>query len=60
MVPAEQMINMVKTIQAAGGKAELVLFPDEGHGWRQAKSIQTTLERELSFFGEVLGLANGA
>ncbi|KAL4256389.1 Xaa-Pro dipeptidyl-peptidase/Cocaine esterase [Pleurotus pulmonarius] len=60
VVPAEQMINMVKTIQAAGGKAELVLFPDEGHGWRQAKSIQTTLERELSFFGEVLGLANGA
>ncbi|KDQ26376.1 hypothetical protein PLEOSDRAFT_1043609 [Pleurotus ostreatus PC15] len=60
VVPAEQMINMVKTIQAAGGKAELVLFPDEGHGWRQAKSIQTTLERELSFFSEVLGLENGA
>ncbi|KAJ8508281.1 hypothetical protein ONZ45_g9438 [Pleurotus djamor] len=58
VVPADQMINMVKIIQDAGGKAELVLFLDEGHGWRQAKSVQTALERELLFFGEVLGLAN--
>ncbi|KZT44034.1 alpha/beta-hydrolase [Sistotremastrum suecicum HHB10207 ss-3] len=58
VVPADQMINMVETIKARGGKAELILFPDEGHGWRQASSVQTTLEKELTFFNEVLGFKN--
>ncbi|KAI0042687.1 alpha/beta-hydrolase [Auriscalpium vulgare] len=60
VVPAEQMINMVKIIKDAGGKAELVLFPDEGHGWRQAKSVQIALEKQLAFFNDVLGFENNA
>ncbi|KAJ6619805.1 Alpha/Beta hydrolase protein [Mycena sp. CBHHK59/15] len=58
IVPADQMINMVETIKARGGKVDLVLFPDEGHGWRQASTVQTVLEKELMFFNEVLGLEN--
>lgn len=56
VVPVGQMISMVNTIKDAGGKTELVLFPDGGHEWRQAKTIQTTLERELAFFSEAIGL----
>ncbi|KAJ7019907.1 Alpha/Beta hydrolase protein, partial [Mycena alexandri] len=33
VIPAQQM---VETIKAQGGKVDLVLFPGEGHGWRQA------------------------
>ena len=60
VVPADQMINMVKTIKDRGGKADLVLFPGEGHGWRKASTIQTALEKELEWFNEVLGLDNNA
>jgi dipeptidyl aminopeptidase/acylaminoacyl peptidase len=52
------MIDMVKKIKDGGGKADIVLFPNEGHGWREASTIQTVLEREMQFFNEVLGLEN--
>ncbi|KAJ6612726.1 alpha/beta-hydrolase [Mycena sp. CBHHK59/15] len=58
VVPAHQMTDMVNTIKARGGKVDLVLFPDEGHGWRQASTIQTVLEREMMFFNDVLELEN--
>ena len=54
------MITMVNTIKARGGKADLILFPNEGHGWRQSSTIQTALEKQLEFFNEVLGLTNQA
>lgn len=59
-MPAEQMIIMVDTIKKNGGKVELILFANEGHGWRYASTIQTALERQLEFFNEVLGLDNKA
>lgn len=52
------MIIMVNTIKEHGGKVDLILFPDEGHGWRYSSTIQTALERQLEFFNEVLGLKN--
>ncbi|KAF7369337.1 Alpha/beta-hydrolase [Mycena venus] len=58
VIPAEQMIEMVQTIKARNGKVDLILFPGEGHGWRKASTVQTVLERELSFFNEVLELEN--
>ncbi|KAJ7869019.1 alpha beta-hydrolase [Mycena leptocephala] len=58
VVPATQMIDMVKKIKDGGGKADILLFPNEGHGWREASTIQTVLEREMLFFNEVLGLEN--
>ena len=58
MVPADQMIDMVEQIKARGSKVELIIFPNEGHGWRQASTIKTALENQLKFFNEVLGLRN--
>ncbi|KAF8198339.1 alpha beta-hydrolase [Mycena galopus ATCC 62051] len=58
VIPAEQMVEMVQKIKERNGKVDLVLFAGEGHGWRKASTIQTVLERELSFFNEVLGLQN--
>ncbi|KAI0049441.1 alpha/beta-hydrolase [Auriscalpium vulgare] len=50
---ADPMVKMVKAIEIAGGKAELVLFPD---GRNHAKTVQAVLEKELAFFKRVLGL----
>ncbi|KAJ7887476.1 alpha/beta-hydrolase [Mycena olivaceomarginata] len=58
VVPADQMVEMVKKIKERKGKVDLVLFPGEGHGWRKASTVQTVLEREMVFFNEVLGLEN--
>jgi len=58
VIPAQQMIEMVDTMKQRGSKVELVLFEGEGHGWRKASTIQTALERELTFFNEVLGFEN--
>ena len=52
------MIDMVDTIQKQGGKAELVLFPGEGHGWRKAETMRTALEKQLEFFNDAFGLKN--
>lgn len=49
---------MVDTLKKAGSKVEIVLFPNEGHGWREASTVQTVLEREMVFYNEVLGLEN--
>ncbi|KAJ7728957.1 Alpha/Beta hydrolase protein [Mycena maculata] len=58
VIPAEQMIEMVRKIKERKGKADIVLFPGEGHGWRKASTMRTVLEREMSFFNKVLGLEN--
>ena len=52
------MIEMVKELKAHGKKVELILFDGEGHGWRKSSTMRATLEKELSWFGEVLGLQN--
>ena len=52
------MVEMVKTIKGVGGKADIVLFDGEGHGWRKSSTIRAALEKELEWFGEVLGLKN--
>jgi dipeptidyl aminopeptidase/acylaminoacyl peptidase len=39
---------------------EYVLYPDEGHGFRSAKTIVDSLERELAFLGRVFGFTPSA
>lgn len=58
VIPAPQMIAMVDAIKKQGGKAELVIFPGEGHGWRKASTMKTALEKQLEYFNEALGLHN--
>ena len=50
------MIEMVDTIKNVKGKADMVIFDGEGHGWRKAETIETTLEKELIFWEEILNL----
>ena len=50
------MENMVQTVLENGGKAELVLFEGEGHGWRKASTVKSVLEKELSFLKSVFHL----
>ena len=50
------MVDMAKTINGVGGKAEIIVFDGEGHGWRKAETMETTLLEELKFWKSVLGL----
>ncbi|CAL1697607.1 unnamed protein product [Somion occarium] len=58
VIPAPQMVAMVEAIKKQGGKAELVLFEGEGHGWRKASTIKTVLEKQLEYFDDALHFVN--
>ena len=54
IVPPNQAEVMYKALFKKGLKTEMVLYPEEEHGFRQASNIQDALERELKFYKEVL------
>jgi len=47
---------MAAALRARGVRADLVLFPGEGHGFRRAESIVRALGAENAFYRDVLGL----
>lgn len=49
----DQAVAMLETVTKHGGRAELHIFEGEGHGWRQAKTIQEALEREIEWYRDV-------
>lgn len=53
VVPPNQAEAMVAALTAKGIKNAYVTFPEEGHGFRQAESIQKAIEAELGFYLEV-------
>lgn len=53
VVPPNQAEAMVAALTAKGIKNAYVTFADEGHGFRQAESIQKAIEAELGFYREV-------
>ncbi|KAI0711157.1 Alpha/Beta hydrolase protein [Cerioporus squamosus] len=55
VVPVDQAVAMLETIKKHGGRAELRIFEGEGHGWRQAKTVQEALEREIEWYQNVFG-----
>ncbi|WP_404382942.1 prolyl oligopeptidase family serine peptidase [Knoellia locipacati] len=55
VVPPAQAEAMAWGMRAAGQEVELVIYPDEGHGFRAASAIEDSLRRELSFYGRVFG-----
>lgn len=55
VVPPAQAEAMAAGMRAAGQEVELVLYPDEGHGFRAAAAIEDSLTRELAFYGHVFG-----
>ncbi len=55
-MPAEQARAIAEAVEKHGGRAEIVIFEGEGHGFRQSKTIKASLEKELSFYEDVLDL----
>lgn len=55
IVPPNQAERMVESLRKKGIPVEYVPFPGEQHGFRKAENIQTTLRRELEFYGKVFG-----
>ncbi len=55
VVPPSQAEAIVAAAEAAGAPVALVLFPDEGHGFRKAGNMERALKAELTFLGAVFG-----
>jgi dipeptidyl aminopeptidase/acylaminoacyl peptidase len=55
VVPPAQAEAMAAALATRGVSHALVVFPDEGHGFRRAESIERALAAELWFYGRVLG-----
>ena len=53
VVPPEQAESMVQALDKAGFPVSLITYPDEAHGFRQAKNIIHSLNAELAFYGAV-------
>ncbi len=49
-VPAGEAIQIHEALTARGLPAELLIFPDEGHGAQKRENVVQTLGRELEFF----------
>ncbi|HUD39847.1 MAG TPA: prolyl oligopeptidase family serine peptidase [Streptosporangiaceae bacterium] len=55
IVPPEQSESIAADLAAHGIKHAYIAFDGEAHGFRRADSMITSLEAELSFYGQVLG-----
>lgn len=55
VVPPNQAQAMVAALDKKQVPVAYVPFEGEGHGFRQASSIQRALEAELDFYGQVFG-----
>ncbi len=55
VVPPAQAESMAAAMRATGQDVDLVVYPDEGHGFRAASAIEDSVSRELAFYGRVLG-----
>ncbi len=48
-VPYQQSVEFAEAVQAQGGIAELVLYDDEGHGFRKERNRKDVIERMERF-----------
>jgi dipeptidyl aminopeptidase/acylaminoacyl peptidase len=59
VVPQEQAELIVGALRERGVPHAYLLFEGEGHGFRKAENIVASLEAELSFYAQILGLELG-
>ena len=59
IVPQEQAELIVGALRERGVPHAYLLFEGEGHGFRKAENIVASLEAELSFYAQILGLELG-
>jgi dipeptidyl aminopeptidase/acylaminoacyl peptidase len=55
VVPPNQSQRIVEALRARHVPVAFVLYPGEGHGFRNPKNIINSLQSELSFYGQVFG-----
>jgi dipeptidyl aminopeptidase/acylaminoacyl peptidase len=55
VVPPAQSERMYAALRKRGLEAEYVAFPNEGHGFRRADTLERALAAELAFYRRVLG-----
>ena len=60
VVPKDQSIAIAEALRAKGVPVEYHEFAGEAHGFRQADTIRTCLERELAFYVGLMGSAPAA
>ncbi len=58
VVPPGQAEDMVAALRRKGTAVTHITFPEEGHGFRRADTISAVMHAELSFYGQVFGLAS--
>lgn len=56
VVPPEQSENMYQVLLRQGLPVAYMAFEGEGHGFRNADTIATSLQSELAFYGRILGI----
>ena len=54
VVPPEQTAKMVEVLRKSGVAVASLSFPEEGHGFRRAETLQRCLEAELAFHARIL------
>ncbi len=54
VVVPEQTASMVAALREAGQRVECHVYPEEGHGFRQAANLAHALEAELGFYRKLL------
>jgi dipeptidyl aminopeptidase/acylaminoacyl peptidase len=55
VVPQSQADELVESLRERNIPHSYLLFPDEGHGFRQAANMRQSLAAELSFYAQVFG-----
>ncbi len=53
VVPVNQAELMYQALKAKGVETELIIYPEEQHGFRNAENIKDSLVRELNFYLKV-------
>jgi dipeptidyl aminopeptidase/acylaminoacyl peptidase len=54
VVPLSSTVELVDRIRAAGGDVELVVYPDEGHGFREPANREDEYRRTAEFLTRVI------
>lgn len=56
VVPPNQAFTIYEALKKKGTPVGMLLFEGEGHGFRSAENIKLSLDAELYFYSEILGL----
>jgi dipeptidyl aminopeptidase/acylaminoacyl peptidase len=59
VVPPQQSESIAADLAAHGIPYAYIAFEGESHGFRKADSMVTSLEAELSFYGQIMGFTPG-